>query len=137
MMGCREKAKATTSFFVAATLVGVAPFGCSERLESAGPARDARDGSVVSSGGSPTGGGGQAPSGLPLPPGSSSVPAPSGSGPNFKVLPWAGFHSAVTYTFDDSSPSQVDHYHELDAAGVHLTFYITSSNATSQASVST
>jgi hypothetical protein len=27
-----------------------------------------------------------------------------------KVLDWAGFKSAVTYTFDDAQPSQVEHY---------------------------
>jgi peptidoglycan/xylan/chitin deacetylase (PgdA/CDA1 family) len=48
---------------------------------------------------------------------------------NLKVLPWAGFTAAVTYTFDDSSPSQVDHYRDIAAAGVPVTFYITKGNS--------
>jgi len=45
------------------------------------------------------------------------------------VVPWAGFAAAVTYTFDDSSPSQVDHFNDIDAAGVPVTFYLTTSNS--------
>jgi len=47
------------------------------------------------------------------------------------VLDWAGFKSAITYTFDDAQPSQVEHYAELQATGVHHTFYINSSSNTS------
>src|SRR4029078_3908046 len=35
----------------------------------------------------------------------------------------------VSWTFDDSQPSQVEHYAELNAVGVPVTFYINSSNA--------
>ncbi|HXU02539.1 MAG TPA: polysaccharide deacetylase family protein [Polyangia bacterium] len=66
--------------------------------------------------------------GLPVPPGPGNVPPPSGTPGNLKVLDWAGFKSAVTYTFDDAQPSQVEHYAELQAMGVRLTFYITSSS---------
>jgi peptidoglycan/xylan/chitin deacetylase (PgdA/CDA1 family) len=45
------------------------------------------------------------------------------------VVPWAGFASALTYTFDDSSPSQIDHYADIDAAGVPVTFYLTTNNS--------
>jgi peptidoglycan/xylan/chitin deacetylase (PgdA/CDA1 family) len=45
------------------------------------------------------------------------------------VLDWAGFKSAVTYTFDDAQPSQIEHYSELEATGARLTFYITSANS--------
>jgi len=45
------------------------------------------------------------------------------------VVPWAGFDAAVTYTFDDSSPSQVDHFADIDAAGVPVTFYLTTNNS--------
>jgi lysophospholipase L1-like esterase len=41
-------------------------------------------------------------------------------------LDWAGFKSALSYTFDDAQPSQIEHYAELEAAGVRMTFYITS-----------
>lgn len=59
-------------------------------------------------------------------PAKNNVPQPSGTPGTLTILPWAGFKAAVTYTFDDSQPSQVDHYKELQAAGVPLTFYISS-----------
>lgn len=68
-------------------------------------------------------------SSLPLPPDPASVARPSGAAANLRVLPWAGFTAAVTYTFDDSSPSQVDHYKDIAAAGVPVTFYITTGNS--------
>jgi peptidoglycan/xylan/chitin deacetylase (PgdA/CDA1 family) len=61
--------------------------------------------------------------GLPTPPGK-AVPKPEGPVGNLKVLDWAGFHSALTYTFDDSIPSQIAHYPELNATGVHMTFFL-------------
>jgi len=79
-----------------------------------------------------TGGGGGSSSppgpGLPVPPGPDNVPKPAGTAGNLKVLDWAGFKSAVTYTFDDAQPSQVEHYAELQATGVRHTFYVTSGN---------
>jgi peptidoglycan/xylan/chitin deacetylase (PgdA/CDA1 family) len=79
-----------------------------------------------------TTGGGDAgppgPSGLPAP-ATSGVAKPSGAPGNLHVLDWAGFKSAVTYTFDDAQPSQIEHYPELQATGVRLTFYITSGNS--------
>jgi peptidoglycan/xylan/chitin deacetylase (PgdA/CDA1 family) len=45
------------------------------------------------------------------------------------VLDWAGFRSAVTYTFDDSQPSQVTHYPSLRSTGVRMTFFVTISSA--------
>jgi hypothetical protein len=50
------------------------------------------------------------PSGLPVPPGASDRPRPSGAPGNLTVLDWAGFKSALTYTFDDGQPSQIAHY---------------------------
>ena len=46
------------------------------------------------------------------------------------MLDWAGFKSAVSYTFDDGQPSQIEHYAELQATGVRLTFFINSASAT-------
>lgn len=60
---------------------------------------------------------------LPKPP-QSGVPKPSGAPGNLKVLNWAGFHAAVTYTFDDSIPSQIANYPQLQATGVHMTFFL-------------
>ena len=62
-------------------------------------------------------------SGLPIPPGSRS-PKPSGAVGNLKVLDWAGFRAAITYTFDDGLPSQVSSYPQLQATGVRMTFFL-------------
>jgi hypothetical protein len=70
------------------------------------------------------------PSGIPIPPKSSgSVAPPAGTPGNLKVLSWAGFKSALTYSFDDAQPSQIEHYADLQAMGVHLTFFITSNSS--------
>ncbi len=49
---------------------------------------------------------------------------PSGSPGNLVVLDWAGFKGGPSYCFDDAQPSHVEHYAELEAAGVPLTFYL-------------
>ena len=64
------------------------------------------------------------PSGYPMPPGSGSEPAPSGSPGTLTVLNWAGFKGAVTYTFDDDNDSQMANYSSLEGLGVPLTFYL-------------
>ncbi|MGD0836405.1 MAG: polysaccharide deacetylase family protein [Polyangia bacterium] len=64
------------------------------------------------------------PSGYPMPPGSGSEPAPSGSPGTLTVLNWAGFKGAVTYTFDDDNDSQIANYSSLEGLGVPLTFYL-------------
>ena len=94
------------------------------------------DGAAAGAAGSTTGVGGAGgaamiggPSGLPVPPGPGGVPQPTGTPGNLHVLDWAGFKSAVTYTFDDAQPSQIEHYAELQATGAHFTFYITSGNS--------
>lgn len=59
-----------------------------------------------------------------LPPLSAAgVPRPSGTVGGLKILDWAGFSSAVTYTFDDSLPSQLSNYAQLHATGVRMTFF--------------
>jgi peptidoglycan/xylan/chitin deacetylase (PgdA/CDA1 family) len=65
-------------------------------------------------------------SGLPLL-AAQGVAKPAGSAGNLKVLDWAGFKSAVSYTFDDSNRSQIKHYAELQALGVRLSFYLITS----------
>ena len=52
------------------------------------------------------------------------VPRPSGAPGNVTVLDWAGFKAAVSYTFDDTNSSQIQHYAELQALGVRMTFYL-------------
>src|SRR5579862_1153744 len=71
--------------------------------------------------------------GLPAPPGPANVPRPAGAPGNLKVLDWAGFTSAVSYTFDDGQPSQIEHYADLAAAGVRMTFFINSAGASWEA----
>jgi peptidoglycan/xylan/chitin deacetylase (PgdA/CDA1 family) len=60
------------------------------------------------------------------------IPIPSGeidnwdgvdSGP-ITILNWAGFTAAESWTFDDSQPSQIQHYAEVQAVGVPVTYYI-------------
>jgi hypothetical protein len=63
------------------------------------------------------------PSGLPIPPGG-GVPRPAGAPGGLVVLDWAGFKGAVSWSFDDSQPSHISHYAELQATGVPVTFYI-------------
>jgi peptidoglycan/xylan/chitin deacetylase (PgdA/CDA1 family) len=64
-----------------------------------------------------------APSGLPIP-ATAGVARPAGAPGNLRVLDWAGFKAAVSWTFDDSQPSHLAHYAELQAVGVPLTFYV-------------
>lgn len=83
---------------------------------------------------SPTGTGGTGgmagspPSGMPEP-AQSGVVKPSGAVGGLTVLDWAGFTSAVSWTFDDSQPSQIAHYAELAAVGIPMTFYISTGNS--------
>jgi len=64
--------------------------------------------------------------GLPLPLAAREVARPAGATgrPGLRVLDWAGFKAAVSYTFDDSQPSQIDHYPELKKQRVRVTYYI-------------
>ncbi|WP_437777823.1 polysaccharide deacetylase family protein [Sorangium sp. So ce1097] len=81
-------------------------------------------------GGAGTGGagtGGEPPaveSGLPTPPGPDNVAKPSGAPGGFKVIDWAGFAGAVSYSFDDSNSSQISNYNTLNGLGVPFTFYL-------------
>lgn len=63
------------------------------------------------------------PSGLLLP-SAKGIPRPAGKPGGLTVLDWAGFKAAVSYTFDDSNASQINHYPELRALGVRMTFYL-------------
>jgi peptidoglycan/xylan/chitin deacetylase (PgdA/CDA1 family) len=60
---------------------------------------------------------------LPLPPGNGAVPVPAGPVGGLEVIDWAGFQSAVSYTFDDTNQTQIDHFNELMALGVKYTWY--------------
>jgi len=87
---------------------------------------------AIATGGHATGGqggaGGTAHASLTLPPAppTNHGPQPSASvtSPNLRVLPWAGFKAPLTYTFADSQPSHIEHWPELKATGVPMTFFL-------------
>lgn len=64
-------------------------------------------------------------SGIPVPP-DGGVAKPTGVQGGLKVLNWAGFQSAISYTFDDALTSQVNNYAQLQATGARMTFFLTS-----------
>ena len=72
--------------------------------------------------------GGTAVSGLPIP-STSGVAKPAGAAGGLTVLNWAAFKAAVSWTFDDSQPSQIAHYAELAAVKIPMTFYVTTNNS--------
>jgi peptidoglycan/xylan/chitin deacetylase (PgdA/CDA1 family) len=63
---------------------------------------------------------------LPVPLAPRDVARPAGTTglPGLRVVDWAGFKAAVSYTFDDSQPSQIEHYPTLKTQRVRNTFYI-------------
>lgn len=63
---------------------------------------------------------------LPAPIGSAGVAKPSGTAGNLKVINWAGYTGAVSFTFDDQTTSQMAAYPTLNALGVKYTFYVVS-----------
>ena len=65
----------------------------------------------------------QLPSNLPVPQ-HGAVPQPAGAPGGLKVLNWAGFKAAITYTFDDSLASQIANYPQLQASGARMTFFL-------------
>jgi peptidoglycan/xylan/chitin deacetylase (PgdA/CDA1 family) len=108
----------------------IAPLVCAAALVCAAL------GCIVRGGGAPTASGAAVPAGargippavpiaagLPAPPGA-GAPRPGGAPANLTVLDWAGFRAAVSYTFDDTNSSQIQHYEELRALGVRMTFYL-------------
>jgi peptidoglycan/xylan/chitin deacetylase (PgdA/CDA1 family) len=64
-------------------------------------------------------------SGLPYPSSASTRGRRlTGAPGDVTILDWAGFGSALSYTFDDGEPSQLEHYEELAAAGAPFSFYV-------------
>ncbi|WP_437580144.1 polysaccharide deacetylase family protein [Sorangium sp. So ce887] len=86
-------------------------------------------GDDATGGGGSGGGGTPVDSGLPTPPGADNVAKPSGAAGGFKVIDWAGFAGAVTYTFDDVNQTQIQNYDALNALGVPFTFYVWTNKA--------
>ena len=99
---------------------GNAPVGGSASIGgSASMGGSSQGGAATSGGASPTG-----PSNLPAPPGAANVPKPSGTPASITVLNWAGFKAAVSYSFDDSNSTQIQHYQEMKDLGVRYTYYM-------------
>lgn len=89
-------------------------------------------GASSTSGGQSNAGGSSATGGsrcdnLALAPSTSGVPKPSGAVGGLKVLDWAGFTGAVSFTFDDNTPSQIPNYPALKATGAHMTWFVVGS----------
>ncbi|WP_437666256.1 polysaccharide deacetylase family protein [Sorangium sp. So ce1182] len=112
------------------TSSGVGATSTSTGVTTSGSGTTTTSSSSGGDGGGGTGGegtGGEAPpveSGLPVPPGASDVAKPSGAPGGFKVIDWAGFSGAVTYTFDDVNSTQIQNYDALNGLGVPFTFYV-------------
>jgi len=64
---------------------------------------------------------------LSLAPSTTGVAKPSGAAGGLKVLDWAGFKGAVSFTFDDNTPSQIPNYNALKATGAHFTWFVVGS----------
>lgn len=92
------------------------------------------------SGGMPAGGAGGVPNSggsgggvaakcdnLSLAPSMTGVAQPSGAAGGLKVLDWAGFKGAASFTFDDNTPSQMQNYTALKATGGHFTWFVVGS----------
>ncbi|HTQ02848.1 MAG TPA: polysaccharide deacetylase family protein [Polyangiaceae bacterium] len=86
-------------------------------------------GGMPGSGGSVGTGGGTAVQcdNLSFAPSMTGVARPSGAAGGLKVLDWAGFKGAVSYTFDDNTPSQLQDYSQLKATGAHFTWFVVGS----------
>ena len=68
-------------------------------------------------------------SGLPIPD-ADEVEQPTGAPDNLEVLDWAGFNAALSYTFDDSHDSHLEHYAALHEMGIRATFFVNNATVT-------
>jgi hypothetical protein len=114
------------------------PVGCGSTKSSLGGngstgGNGGNGGSLAGMGGASGGGGATSigASGLPAVPAVGGVAKPGGAPGDLTILSWAGFKGAVTYTFDDSNASQIQHYADLNGMGVPLTFFLITGKAES------
>ncbi len=113
-----------------ALLVASLPLACSsDDSDGSDNPQDVQAGSGNSGAAGADGSGTVVTSNLPAA-GAEGVAQPSGSPGDIEILDWAGFGSAVSYTFDDANSSQISHYDELQALGVPLTFYLQTGKST-------
>ncbi len=92
------------------------------------------DGGTAGMNGGGSGGGGGDAGGTPsasfkcdnlsLAPSMTGVAKPSGAAGGLKVLDWAGFKGAASFTFDDNTPSQLANYNALKGTGGHFTWFV-------------
>ncbi len=61
---------------------------------------------------------------LALAPTMTGVAKPAGAAGGLKVLDWAGFKGAASFTFDDNTPSQMANYNALKATGGRFTWFV-------------
>ena len=67
---------------------------------------------------------------LSLAPSMTGVAKPAGAAGGLKVLDWAGFKGAASFTFDDNTPSQLGtNYNSMKATGAHITWLLIASSA--------
>ena len=66
---------------------------------------------------------------LSLAPTATGVAKPAGAAGGLKVLDWAGFKGAASFTFDDNRPSQLPNYNAMKATGAHFTWFLIASSA--------
>jgi hypothetical protein len=110
---------------------------CSSDSNSNTPGAGGTDNTGAGTGGTSAGAGGSGgatgelprPSGLPMPP-MTGIAQPAGAAGNLRVLTWAGFKAAISYTFDDTNSSQISNYPALNALGVPFTFYLQTNKPT-------
>ena len=66
---------------------------------------------------------------LSLAPSKTGVAQPAGAAGGLKVIDWAGFVGAASFTFDDNTPSQMANYTALKATGGHFTWFLIAGTA--------
>jgi len=108
---------------------GSKPTGGSSATGSGGTGPIAATGGNVGVGGSSPAGGAASftCANLSLAPSTSGQAKPSGTAGGMKVLDWAGFKGAVSFTFDDNRPSQMTNYSKLKGSGAHFTWFVVGS----------
>ncbi len=75
--------------------------------------------------GVPAGNGGAPPKdGIPIP--SAGINRQGVVAGPITILNWAGFKAAESWSFDDSQPSQIEHFADIHSVGVPVTYYIVS-----------
>ena len=66
---------------------------------------------------------------LALAPSTTGVAKPAGAAGGLKVIDWAGFKGAASFTFDDNTPSQLPNYNALKATGGRVTWFLIGASA--------